>query len=143
MAPRPTAGIWERARLEALPVEGDERMRFEFGEFCYDTRQLQLFRREEPVHLTPKAMALLDLLLERRPAVVRHDQLFDALWPDVVVHHANLKNLVADLRGGADTDPDPGPGSGRSVSNCPGPAWTESPRSPPLPARRGPPRAPT
>jgi DNA-binding winged helix-turn-helix (wHTH) protein len=73
-------------------------MRFEFGEFCYDTNQLQLFRRDEPVHLTPKAMALLELLLNSRPSVVRHEQLFDCLWPDVVVQHANLKNLVADLR---------------------------------------------
>jgi DNA-binding winged helix-turn-helix (wHTH) protein len=73
-------------------------MRFEFGEFCYDTNQLQLFRHDEPVHLTPKAMALLELLINNRPAVVRHEQLFDCLWPDVVVHHANLKNLVGDLR---------------------------------------------
>lgn len=73
-------------------------MRFEFGEFCYDTSQLQLFRKGEPVHLTPKAMALLELLINNRPAVVQHAQLFDCLWPDVVVHHANLKNLVGDLR---------------------------------------------
>jgi len=73
-------------------------MRFEFGEFCYDTNQMQLFRQGNAVHLTPKAMALLELLLNNRPAVVRHEQLFDSLWPDVVVQHANLKNLIADLR---------------------------------------------
>jgi len=73
-------------------------MRFEFGEFCYDTNQMQLFRQGNAVHLTPKAMALLELLLNNRPAVVRHEQLFDTLWPDVVVQHANLKNLIADLR---------------------------------------------
>lgn len=73
-------------------------MRFEFGEYSYDTDQFQLFRSGEPVHLTPKATTLLELLISNRPAVVRHEQLFDTLWPDVVVQHANLKNLVGDLR---------------------------------------------
>lgn len=73
-------------------------MRYEFGEFVYDTGRMALCRGPNPVHLTPKAMTLLEILIRKRPDVVMQRELYDELWPDVVVHHANLKNLVADLR---------------------------------------------
>jgi DNA-binding winged helix-turn-helix (wHTH) protein len=73
-------------------------MRYEFDEFIYDTGRIELRRGATAVHLTPKAMTLLELLIGNRPNVVSQQDLYDRLWPDVVVHHANLKNLVADLR---------------------------------------------
>jgi len=73
-------------------------MSYEFGEFIFDTAKQELLRNGEPVHLTPKAMHLLSILIEHRPNVISHEALFDELWPDVVVVDANLKNLVADLR---------------------------------------------
>ena len=47
------------------------------------TRELQPRRR--PVHLSPKAFDLLQILIERRPALVTKAELQDRLWPDVVV----------------------------------------------------------
>ncbi|MFA6958063.1 MAG: FHA domain-containing protein [Thermoanaerobaculia bacterium] len=73
-------------------------MRYQFGGFTLDLAQQELRRGDSPVHLTPKAMQLLEYLIEQRPNVVSHQMLFDRLWPDVVVQEANLKNLVADLR---------------------------------------------
>lgn len=73
-------------------------MSYEFGEFIFDTAKQELLRENEPVHLTPKAMQLLSILIDHRPNVVTHQALFDELWPDVVVVEANLKNLIADLR---------------------------------------------
>lgn len=73
-------------------------MRYQFGEFTLDLAQQELRRGDAPVHLTPKAMQLLEFLIEQRPNVVTRQMLFDHLWPDVVVQEANLKNLVADLR---------------------------------------------
>jgi DNA-binding winged helix-turn-helix (wHTH) protein len=73
-------------------------MKYQFGDFTLDLAQQELRRGDSPVHLTPKAMQLLECLIEQRPNVVSHQMLFDRLWPDVVVQEANLKNLVADLR---------------------------------------------
>jgi len=73
-------------------------MRYQFGEFTLDLAQQELRRGDGPVHLTPKAMQLLEYLIEQRPNVVSRQMLFDRLWPDVIVQEANLKNLVADLR---------------------------------------------
>jgi DNA-binding winged helix-turn-helix (wHTH) protein len=73
-------------------------MSFEFGEFILDPPRQELRRDGEVIHLTPKAMHLLEILIENRPNVVSHQKLYDRLWPDVVVVEANLKNLVADLR---------------------------------------------
>ena len=73
-------------------------MRYQFGEFSLDLARQELRRGPSPVHLTPKAMQLLEYLIERRPNVVSREALFDRLWPDVVVQEANLKNLIADLR---------------------------------------------
>jgi DNA-binding winged helix-turn-helix (wHTH) protein len=77
-------------------------MRFEFGDFVLDPDRQELSRSGEVIHLTPKAMQLLELLVDHRPNVVSHQQLYDALWPDVVVLEANLKNLMADLRNALD-----------------------------------------
>lgn len=77
-------------------------MRYEFGEFVLDPDRQELLRSGKPVHLTPKTMQLLEILVEHRPNVVSHQHLYDALWPDVVVLEANLKNCIADLRNALD-----------------------------------------
>ena len=69
-----------------------------FGEFVLDSAARQLTRNAEPVHLAPKALELLQLLIEERPRAVRKNELMDRLWPDVVVQEANLKNLVGEIR---------------------------------------------
>lgn len=73
-------------------------MRVEFGEFCFDSARRELSRRGAPVHLTPKAMQLLALLLESRPEVLSRAAIYDALWPGVFVDEANLGVLVAEVR---------------------------------------------
>lgn len=73
-------------------------MMYLFGDFTLDPGEQVLRRGDRPIHLTPKAMQLLEYLIEKRPNVVSRQMLFDHLWPDVIVQEANLKNLVADLR---------------------------------------------
>jgi DNA-binding winged helix-turn-helix (wHTH) protein len=73
-------------------------MTFLFGDFAFDKPKQELRRGEKPVHLTPKAMRLLELLLERRGRLVSRAEIFDHLWPDVVVSEAALKNLISTLR---------------------------------------------
>ena len=69
-----------------------------FEECQFDVEARRLWRRGEPVHLTPKAFDLLRLLIESRPRALSKDELRGELWPDVVVDEANLKNLVAEIR---------------------------------------------
>ena len=74
-------------------------MRVQFGDYTFDDSTRELSRLDEPVHLTPKAFELLQILIRERPRAVSKDELRDSLWPDVVVEEANLKNLVVEIRG--------------------------------------------
>src|SRR4029078_8471786 len=65
-------------------------------EFRADTRQL--LRGHEPVPLSPKAFALLELLLGRAPAAVAKDEIFRLVWKGTAVSDASLTNVIAELR---------------------------------------------
>ena len=73
-------------------------MRARIGELVFDGPARQLTFRGGAVHLSPKAWQLLEILLESHPHAVARQDLFDRIWPDVVVLEANLANLVAELR---------------------------------------------
>lgn len=73
-------------------------MRVSFEEFTFDASRQVLSRGSQNVHLTPKEMCLLELLLNGRGKVIPEQELVDCLWPDVVVSGASLKNLVSILR---------------------------------------------
>jgi DNA-binding winged helix-turn-helix (wHTH) protein len=80
-------------------------MRVRFGGFVldYDARQLQ--HGGHPVHLTPKALELLELLVERRPNALSKAEIHDRLWPDTFVADVNLPVLVHELREAMQDDP--------------------------------------
>jgi DNA-binding winged helix-turn-helix (wHTH) protein/tetratricopeptide (TPR) repeat protein len=69
-----------------------------FGEFAYDPRRRRLSRAGAPVELPPKAVELLQLLLESGGRVVEKTEIFDALWPDTAVQESNLTQTVYVLR---------------------------------------------
>ncbi len=73
-------------------------MQIRFGEFTFDQGQRLLRRGDESVHLTPKAMRLLEVLVENRPRAMSKKELLDLVWPDVVVEEGNLKSVVAEIR---------------------------------------------
>ena len=73
-------------------------MQLRFGEYVFDSESRRLTRRDEPVHLEPKAFELLELLLERRPAAVAKTAIRDRLWPRTFVSESSLTTLVAQLR---------------------------------------------
>lgn len=73
-------------------------MQIRFGEFTFDQGQRLLRKGDGPVHLTPKAMSLLEVLLENRPRAMSKKELLDLVWPDVVVEEGNLKGVVAEIR---------------------------------------------
>jgi DNA-binding winged helix-turn-helix (wHTH) protein len=51
-----------------------------------------------PLHLTPKAFDLLQILIEEAPRVVRKAELHTRLWRDTFVSDAALTSLVKELR---------------------------------------------
>jgi DNA-binding winged helix-turn-helix (wHTH) protein len=80
-------------------------MRVRFGGFVLDHEARQLEQGGHPVHLTPKALELLELLVERRPNAVSKAEIHDRLWPDTFVADVNLPVLVHELREALEDDP--------------------------------------
>ena len=77
-----------------------------FGPFALDSARRQLTREGQEVHLTPKAYALLALLVAEAPRVMPKRELHDRLWPGTFVSDATLVGLVKELRRALD-DRDP------------------------------------
>jgi DNA-binding winged helix-turn-helix (wHTH) protein len=81
-------------------------MRIRFHSFVLDTGARELLREAadgprgsaRPVHLSPKAFDILQILVERRPNVVSKEALMAAVWPDKVVEEANLAIAVGEIR---------------------------------------------
>jgi DNA-binding winged helix-turn-helix (wHTH) protein len=97
--------------------------------FTLDTEARQLLRGGQPVHMAPKALELLELLVQRRPSAVSKTTIHDRLWPDTFVAEVNLPVLIHRLREALDDDPR-SPRFVRTVTRfgyafC-GSAWVES-----------------
>lgn len=73
--------------------------RFCFDRFCLDSEQKLLDRGDEPVHLTPRAFRLLELLVSEAPRAISKRELLDRVWGGAIVEEANLKTLVLEIRG--------------------------------------------
>ena len=80
-------------------------MRVRFGRFVLDLEARQLDREGHPVHLTPKALQLIELLIERRPSAVSKAEIYHNLWPNTFVADVNLPVLVHELREALEDDP--------------------------------------
>lgn len=73
-------------------------MRLTFGDLAIDCERRQLMRRGGELHLSGKAFALLELLLQRRPNAVKRADIISHLWPDTFVSPSNLATLVQEIR---------------------------------------------
>ena len=80
-------------------------LRLCFGEFVLDEEARQLSENGKPVHLTPKALELLEFLIDRRPRAVSKADLSGRLWPETHVTEANLPVLVHEVREALGDDP--------------------------------------
>jgi DNA-binding winged helix-turn-helix (wHTH) protein len=72
-------------------------VRVHFGEFVLDTGSRQLGRHGEEIHLEPKALDLLALLLVHRPNALSKSRIRDRLWTHSV-SDSSVTTLVAELR---------------------------------------------
>ena len=84
-------------------------MRIGFGSFLLDSGSRELLKRGAPaavpVHLSPKAFDILEILVARRPNVVSKDVLLAEVWPGKVVEEANLAIVVGEIRKALGDDP--------------------------------------
>lgn len=78
------------------PADSNESV--DFGPFRLYTRRRQLFCGKDEVHLGGRATDVLLALVRKRGELVTKEELFAAVWPDIVVHESNLKVTVASLR---------------------------------------------
>ncbi len=69
-----------------------------FGEFLFDAEARELRCGKVPVHLSPKAFRLLELLIGHAPKAVSKASLYESLWPSLFVEESNLKSLVSEVR---------------------------------------------
>lgn len=71
---------------------------YRFGPFRLDAAAKVLFRGEQPLHLTRKAVETLIVLAARSPEVATKEEIMAAVWPDRVVDEANLAQNIAVIR---------------------------------------------
>lgn len=79
-------------------------MRFHFGDFSFDADRRELSRSGAPIHLTPKAVDLLQLLIAERPRVLKKEEIYERIWPDTHVEEANLSVHISEIRAALQDD---------------------------------------
>ncbi len=73
-------------------------MIYRFGDFTLDLNTRRLLRKNQEVHLSPKAFDLLQLLVESASRALAKNDLHEKLWPETHVEDTNLASLVAEIR---------------------------------------------
>jgi DNA-binding winged helix-turn-helix (wHTH) protein len=71
---------------------------YAFGSFVLDVGRRQLLENGAEVHLSPKALLLLQMLLEVRPKAVSRAEIHDRLWPNTFVVDSNVGAIVNEVR---------------------------------------------
>lgn len=72
--------------------------RFRFGPFTLDVAAYRLLRDDVDVAVSPRLIDLLRYLVERPSALASKEELFAAIWPDVIVSDNALTQAISDLR---------------------------------------------
>ena len=78
--------------------EGWSLLTYEFDDFALNVKTRLLLRNGQEVHLSPKALDLLVVLIENRQQAMSKADLLHRLWPSTYVADTNLAGLVAELR---------------------------------------------
>jgi DNA-binding winged helix-turn-helix (wHTH) protein/Tfp pilus assembly protein PilF len=72
--------------------------RYRFGPFTLDVAGYRLLRDDVDVAVSPRLIDLLRYLVERPSALASKEELFAAIWPDVIVTDNALTQAISDLR---------------------------------------------
>jgi Tol biopolymer transport system component/DNA-binding winged helix-turn-helix (wHTH) protein len=75
-----------------------EKRFYSFGPYSLDATAKVLLCRNQPVHLTLKAVETLLVLVQNAGQVLTKEEIMTAVWPDRVVDEANLAQNIAVIR---------------------------------------------
>jgi DNA-binding winged helix-turn-helix (wHTH) protein len=73
-------------------------MRFRFGDCVLDLETRELRRDGKAMHVSPKGLQFLELLLRERPRALGKDAIHERLWPGTFVSDGTLTSLLAEVR---------------------------------------------
>ena len=93
---------------------------FVFGTFRLLTAQRILLQDGKPLHLGSRALDVLVALVESAGDTIHKDKLIARVWPDILVHEANLRFQVTTLRKALGDGRD----GNRFIANIPGRGYT-------------------
>ena len=79
-------------------------MMLRFADCRLDLQTRCLIRGADEVPLTPKAFAMLRLLVEGRPRAFSKSELLEHVWPGVFVSEASLARVINELRAAVDDE---------------------------------------
>ncbi len=71
---------------------------YDFGPFRLDADRHRLLRNGEPVHLSPKSVDALVVLVQNAGKLLEREALMQAVWADTFVEDANLTVAISHLR---------------------------------------------
>src|SRR5215468_4287039 len=71
---------------------------YEFGPFRLDPKKHRLVRDGELVHLPPKSIEALIVLVQNAGTLLEREALMQAVWADTFVEDANLTVAISQLR---------------------------------------------
>ena len=88
------------ARIEAIlrRSQGGRKHQLKVADLVYDLDTLDVTRAGQPLKLNPLAMKLLEILMQKSPAVVRREVLEEALWGDNSPDSDSLRSHIHQLR---------------------------------------------
>jgi DNA-binding response OmpR family regulator len=78
--------------------QGSRKNKLQVGDLQYDLDTLQATRAGQPLRLNPIGHKLLAILMQKSPAVVRREQLEEALWGNDVPDSDSLRSHIHQLR---------------------------------------------
>lgn len=70
----------------------------QFGPFRLDRRNHALWRGSERIELAPRSFSMLNYFVENPRRLISHDELLDALWPNIYVQPEIIKTYIRTLR---------------------------------------------
>ena len=71
---------------------------YEFEDFRLDANSPSLWRGEDLVGISPKALEILILLVEKKGEIVSRDELIETVWKDTFVEEGNINYTISLLR---------------------------------------------
>jgi DNA-binding winged helix-turn-helix (wHTH) protein/TolB-like protein/Tfp pilus assembly protein PilF len=114
MKPAPPAGAVPTLDRQRLPVTNPGRkvneistnQAYRFGEFTLDPGRAGLFRGDEELRLRRRTFEVLTYLVRQSGRVVSKQELFEAVWGDVVVTDDSLVQCLVEIRKALGDDQD-------------------------------------